>query len=166
MLKNGYAVFFSLLVRSYKWNGPSARKYAEIITDDVPLLLVGSLRDGLVAPQCIIYLYKRLIERGHKKVHFLMLQASSHPCYMLDNIEDKELYESVVHAFYKHYNLPHNKEKAQIGAPLFAATQPSLQELDHLYNLPQCERCWKPQQASQIKVLDLLGYFFLACWKA
>lgn len=136
---------YCTIVRSFKWNGLSARKCAEKITDDASLLLVGSLGDGLVAPQCVIYLYKRLIERGHKKVHLLMLKASSHPCYMLDNAQDKELYESVVHAFYKHYNLPYIEEKAAKGAEQFAKTQPSSLEIDGLYGLPQCERCWRPE---------------------
>jgi hypothetical protein len=136
---------YSLLVGKFKRKGMSARKSAEIITDDTPKLLVGSLRDSLVAPQCVIYLYKRLIERGHKQVHLLMLKSSSHPGYMLDNQEDKEVYEAVVHAFYKHYNLPHNKQKAMLGKGLFAATQPSLEEIDSLYNLEQCAYCWKAQ---------------------
>lgn len=52
--------FHNFIVRSYKENGPCPRKYAEIITDEVPLLLVGSLKDGIVDPQCLIYLYNRL----------------------------------------------------------------------------------------------------------
>ncbi len=133
---------FSLMTGSYKRNGPCARKYAEIISDDVPLLLVGSLTDGLVAPQCVIYLYCRLKERGHTNVHILMLKNSSHPCYMLDNTEDKQLYEAVVHAFYKRYNLPHNSARAHAGYHEFQATQPSIQELAQRYLLPRCKKCF------------------------
>lgn len=133
---------YSWIVGGFKKNGPTSRKYAEIITDDVPLLLVGSLRDGLVAPQCIIYIYLRLRERGHQNVHLLLLKNPSHPCYMLDDIGDKECYESVVHAFYKQYNLPHNSSKAKAGSRLFAATQPSSHEITQQYNFPLCKRCW------------------------
>lgn len=133
---------YSWIVGSFKKNGPSARKNAEIITDDIPLLLVASLADGIVAPEGVVYIYNRLRERGHQKVHLLMLNKPSHPGYMLDNNEDKENYEAVVHAFYKHYNLPHNSAKAKAGAALFAASQPTDQEIEQLYKLPACRRCW------------------------
>lgn len=137
---------FGLLAGSYKKNGPTARKYAEIITDEVPLLLVASLKDSLVNPHCVFYLYNRLRERGFTNVHVLVLKYSSHPCYMLDNADDKQLYENVVHAFYKQYDLPHNAAKARAGKAAFAATQPTHQELEQLYNLPSCQKCWQPQK--------------------
>ena len=99
---------YSLILGSYKRSGPFPRQYADRITDDIPLLIVTSLQDKLVNPQCVITIYNRLKERGHKKVHILVLKNSSHPCYMLDDNADKELYEAVVHAFYAYYNLPHN----------------------------------------------------------
>jgi hypothetical protein len=131
----------ALFLGSYSKKGPFARQAAEKITDDVPLLLVTSLKDGLVNPQCTIYLYNRLRERGHKKVHLLVLKTALHPCYMIDNPEDRNLYESAVHAFYKHYGLPHNKEKAEMGSSAFEATQPTAQEIKKLYNLSTCNYC-------------------------
>ncbi len=41
---------YSWIVGSFKKNGPFPRKYAEIITDDIPILFVTSLNDSLVAP--------------------------------------------------------------------------------------------------------------------
>lgn len=128
------------LVWSYKKNGICPRQTVEKITDNVPLLLVISLKDGLVPAQGVFYMYKRLLERGHTKVHVLILQKAPHPCYMIHNDLDRTLYETVVHAFYKHYNLPHNSAKAAQGHQAFLATQPSLQELAD-YQLPLCEKC-------------------------
>ena len=59
---------------------------------------------------------------------------------MIDDPEDKERYESVVHAFYKHYNLPYNTQKASKGQEAFAQTQPSISDLKE-YNLPKCSMC-------------------------
>ncbi len=127
-------------MRSYKETGISARQCAEIINDDVPLLMVISLKDGLVAPQSAFYLYSRLRLRGHQKVHILVLKKSLHPSYMVGDPEDKMVYESTVHAFYKHYNLPHNAQKAALGQQTFQETQPSIEQL-HLYKLDQCPYC-------------------------
>lgn len=110
--------------------------------DDIPLLLVTSLKDGLVPPQSTIGLYKRLIERDHKRVHLLVLKRSLHPTYMIDDLEDKTMYENVVHAFYKQYNLPHNSKKAALGNTEFLSTQPNVEQLSKLYSLPTCNLCY------------------------
>lgn len=131
----------SFAASKYRKNGTNPRKCAEIINDTIPLLFVTSLKDGLVPPQSTIGLYKRLKERGHKKVHLLVLKKSLHPAYMIDDPEDQIIYESVVHAFYKQYNLAHNSLKAAAGKKLFVATQPSIEELQKRYRLNQCELC-------------------------
>lgn len=126
---------------SYSKKGPFPRDYAEQISNDIPILFVTSLKDGLVYPQCTLYLYNRLRERGHTNVHILVLKKQLHPCYMMDDSEDKKTYEAVVHAFYKHYGLPHNSQKAELGKIAFDQTQPSKQELKALYQLPACKYC-------------------------
>lgn len=131
----------SWVMWSYRKNGTNPRQCAEIINDDVPLLFVTSLCDGLVSPQCTINLYKRLRERGHQKIHLLVLKKSLHPAYMIGDPEDKTAYETVVHAFYKQYGLPHNSAKAVAGKRAFAATKPSLEEVVQKWPLAQCELC-------------------------
>jgi hypothetical protein len=132
---------FALMMRSYSKKGPFPRDYAEKITDDIPLLLVTSLQDGLVAPQCTLSLYNRLRQRGHKKVHVVILEKSFHPFYMIDNPLDKNKYETVVHAFYEHYGLPHNRVKAAEGKKEFLMTQPSVKEVKKRYPLYICDTC-------------------------
>ena len=129
------------VMRSYKKKAPTPLDYANRINDDIPLLLVTSLQDWIVSPQCTFNLYKKLKTRGHRKLHLLVLKHASHPGYMLDDPVDKELYESVVHAFYKHYQLPHNYERALAGQSAFASTQPTCEELTTSYALSRCALC-------------------------
>ncbi|OQA35625.1 MAG: hypothetical protein BWY54_00506 [Candidatus Dependentiae bacterium ADurb.Bin331] len=127
---------------NYNKKGPFPIEYAEQINDDIPLLLVTSLKDGLTSAQGAIKLYLELRNRSLQKVHLLVLNNALHPCYMIDNEADRELYETTVHAFYKHYELPYNKQRAQAGQKSFARTQPSIDELKK-YALPQCSLCSK-----------------------
>ena len=131
----------STVMRKYNKKAPTPFDYAQRINDAIPLLTVTSLQDWIVSPQCTFNLYTRLKERGHRKLHLLVLKHASHPGYMLDDPADKELYESVVHAFYKQYGLPYNAERALAGQAAFARTQPTIQELKELYPLPRCSLC-------------------------
>lgn len=131
----------SWIMGEYDRNGQCPRMSVEKIADEIPLLFVTSLKDGLCNPQGPFYLYKRLKERGHKNVHILVLKKAWHPCYMLDDADDKNAYESVVHAFYRHYKLPHNADKAAVGAEVFRATQPSYEQLKALHPVGMCTLC-------------------------
>jgi len=126
---------------SYSKKGPFPCDYAEIIDDEIPLLFITSLKDIIVAPQCTFRLYKRLKERGHKKVHIAILKNVAHSAYMISDPDDKKNYEAVVHAFYKQYNLPHNSIKAAQGKKMFERSQPTVQEITKLYTLPACSIC-------------------------
>lgn len=132
-----------LVLGGYNKKARSPRDYAEIIHDDIPLLFVTSLNDSLCSPQGAMYLYNRLRERGHKRIHLLVLKNADHPRYMIHNPEDTKLYETVVHAFYKNYDLPHNNIKANAGKAMFDKTQPSATELKKMYNLPTCCICYE-----------------------
>ncbi len=132
----------AFFLRSYKKKGHFPIDYADKITDDIPLLFVTSLKDGLTAPQCAFNLYIKLKKRGFKKIHLLVLEKSLHPCYMIDDPQDKITYENVVHAFYKFYNLPHNSLKAKEGKNEFEKTQISIEDLNSKYkNLGKCKLC-------------------------
>lgn len=132
----------STFVWSYNSKGPFTIDIANIITDDIPLLFVTSLKDGLTPPQGAFNVYAKLKKRGFKNIHLLVLEKALHPAYMIDNEKDKQTYESVVHAFYKHYNLPHNIRKAQEGQKAFEETQISVEDLKIKYaDLPKCKFC-------------------------
>lgn len=131
----------SFIARDYHKKGPFPLDFVAKIKNDIPLLLVTSLKDGLIASQCTISLYNMLKKRNHPKVHILILKESWHPTYMIDNVEDKRIYESVVHAFYKRYGLPYNQVKAQEGHSIFLTTKPEIGRLESCYQLPQCSLC-------------------------
>jgi hypothetical protein len=131
----------SFFAKKYRKEALSPRHYVETIADDIPILFVTSLNDWFVPAQSTFYLYNRMRERGLKNVHVLVLKKASHVGYMLDDAQDKEMYETVVHAFYKNYNLPHNQAKAQAGKAAFAQTQPTREFLATTYNLPRCMAC-------------------------
>ena len=130
----------SFLMGSYKRKGPFPIDYVQKMDDTIPLLLVTSLKDGLTAPQGAIKLYLALCQKGLKKIHLLVLNDALHPCYMVSNKEDRERYETTVHAFYKQYGLSYNAQKAQQGQVSFASTQPSKDDLMR-YRLPTCLGC-------------------------
>jgi hypothetical protein len=132
---------FSFVFGSYNSKGPFPVHFVETVPLDIPILFVTSLKDGLVASQSTIKLYQRMRLRGAQKVHLLVLQHAYHPEYMMGNTSDKNLYETVVHAFYKNYNLPHNIKAAQQGAQAFALTQPEPQGLLVRYGLTRCPDC-------------------------
>lgn len=131
----------SFCIGNYDKNGICPRTLVNTISDDIPLLFVTSLKDGLVPPQSTMYLYTCLKARGFKKIHLLVLQKSLHPCYMIGDADDKNLYETVTHAFYKQYGLAYDEQKAIEGKKTFEKTQPSTEELTKLYHLPQCSLC-------------------------
>ena len=93
---------------------------------NIPVLFIISVVDEIVPFQSTINLYRKLKNMGHNKIHLLILNNSKHNKYTFMNKEDRDLYEYVVHAFYKHYKLPYIKEFASKGQKYFETkTQPN-----------------------------------------
>lgn len=113
---NGIAHSFIRLFTAYEANGISPIKSIKDFPKDIPILIISSKRDGTVPFPCAKNMYKQLKIAGHNNVHFLKLKNSSHDSYSFQNDKDRELYEQVIHTFYKHYNLPYDKELAEKGA--------------------------------------------------
>lgn len=103
-------------------------KVIQHIDPNLPLLLVASLEDALVPAYSTANIYTRLLQYGHPHVYFLLLDKGSHG-YLLENA-DAHIYLNVVHAFYKKYDLPHNKAFAAQGEVILAQCQPSKKEVD------------------------------------
>lgn len=95
------------------------------IPKDLPILLIASFKDKIVPCQCSINLYKELIKTGHHNVHLLLLDTV-YPRSFFATEEDINLYQDIVHAFYKKYNLPHIQKSADRGQKYFEEkTQPN-----------------------------------------
>jgi len=103
-------------VTAYNPNGESPITSIANISKDIPILLVGSYFDDVVPLQCSQSLARKFSKLGHHKVHLLVLNKSSHSGYAFDDYADKIKYETVVHAFYKHYGLPYDDTLASQGA--------------------------------------------------
>lgn len=104
-------------ITSYKPNGICPYSCINEYPKDLPTLIISSKKDELVPYCCSKKLYNKLKKAGYSKVHFLVLENSSHSGYSCDDQKDKEMYESVLHAFYKHYNQAHDPELAKAGEP-------------------------------------------------
>ncbi len=120
------------LVTSYKKDGISPINNINNIPRNLPILLVTSRVDESVPCQCTINLYNALRSIGRKEVNILILDKSSHVGYICDNIQDKNNYQSVVHAFYRYYGFPHDEELAKRGYSKFKLCKPELKDFDDL----------------------------------
>ena len=102
------------------------------IYSDLPILFVCCAQDKLVPIWSTINLYKKLKESGHTDVHILILSQGSHAHLITHPVQGIN-FQNVVHAFYKHYHLPHDPLLAAAGAQLFRYSQPDSNELAHYY---------------------------------
>lgn len=94
---------------------------------DMPILLITSRKDATVPWQCTMNIYSKLRQTGHNKVHILVLKKAAHEWYPYCKKQERTLYQNVVHAFYKHYSLPHIANYAAEGWDYFQTqTQPPI----------------------------------------
>ena len=61
---------------------------------------------------------RALAAKGKNEVYLLKLERSSHPNYMFDDEEDRNNYETFMHAIYKKYGLKHDADLASKGEHL------------------------------------------------
>lgn len=100
-------------------------KLIERMPKHIPILLITSRKDTTVPCECTINMYNQLRATGHSNTHILILEKSSHNFYPYGIKKECELYENVVHAFYKKYGLPYIAEYANKGEEYFMVmTQP------------------------------------------
>lgn len=79
--------------------------FVNLVNKDIPILIICSISDHLVPVESSIRLYNALVKAGHTKVHIVILSKGKHG-FLLQG-EDKKIYESAVHSFYKKYGLPY-----------------------------------------------------------
>lgn len=81
--------------------GISALSLVEQFPRKTPVLFITSLKDQVVPSNCTLRLVKALKESGHQHTYCLVLKNSSHIGYTVDDPNDAQNYQNVVHAFYK-----------------------------------------------------------------
>ncbi len=107
-----------------KWYFPDAqaalsRPHADIskITNTMPIFIAHRYNDTYYSNVELKELVDQLRSNGNQNVYLLVLQDNKHGHGHINNIPEFSL---ATNAFLAHYNLPHDKEKAQKGAYLLA----------------------------------------------
>lgn len=90
------------------------------IDQNIPIIIFSKEDDYLVPTKITQIVVDILRNNGHKKVHHLVLHNGQHGKYILGS--EGERMQNVVQAFYKYYDLPHNREQAEKGSDDFAQT--------------------------------------------
>ncbi len=112
-------------VSNFKQEGILPIKLIDKVPFNTPILLITSLKDTTVPWQCTMNIYRQLRKKGHQNVHILILKKAGHTWYPQCSKQERALYQNVVHAFYKQYDLPYIAEFAQQGREYFELhTQP------------------------------------------
>ncbi|BDC35061.1 hypothetical protein Noda2021_10190 [Candidatus Dependentiae bacterium Noda2021] len=113
----------SLMFGKYDKAGLAPIDMIDKINKDMPIILICSLEDSAVFPENTIHLYLKLLEAQFTCAHLLLLNKGGHAQLLWG--PQGFTYQIVVHAFYKHYGLPHDEILAQEGEQIFKQTQPT-----------------------------------------
>lgn len=113
-----------LIFKKYKSDKQSPIDCISRISPSLPLLFICSLEDTLIDAEGTCDLYVTLKKAGYEHVYLLLLNKGAHAQLLWHN--NRDWYVHVVHAFYKKYNLPHEKEFAEKGRDLLAQCQPDV----------------------------------------
>jgi len=111
-----------MIFKRYTRFGVSPASAIENIPQDMPILLVCSKEDTTVPYTTTVAFYNKLKESGHTNAYILILNHGKH-AKLLSGPEG-DIYQAVVHAFYKKYNLPYNCAIAAQGESLLLQCQP------------------------------------------
>jgi len=77
---------------------------------ELPVVFITSARDSVVPYHNTVNLAKRLHDRGHRKIHFLVLKRASHSGYTFECPFDANQYLGFIHEIYQTYDLPYISE--------------------------------------------------------
>lgn len=121
-IKNTQSTIQSFWFRNVDSNGIQPIKVAHDIPKEIPILFICTKGDSIIHHTSTANLYNALHKAGHKKAHLLTCDHGAHGMIMWS--KDGKLFRNVVHAFFKHYNLPYNKTWAQQGLDKFTQCQP------------------------------------------
>lgn len=129
----------SFIFCKYKPNGIRPIDCAAKIRTDLPILIIISAKDGLVPVWSSINLYNELRATGHNNTYLVIFEDGRH-AKLINHNRHGSMYRQVTHAFYQKFNLPHNPQLAQLGAPFLQ--QPASHDLNNYYPA-YCKPCKK-----------------------
>lgn len=116
-----YAVLENI-ARKYERGALQPIDLVDRLPSDLPILLICSDEDKLVPAQRTSNIYRKLKSKGHNDVYLLRLSKGKHSKLLHDS--DGLKYASVVHAFYKKYDLPHDPVLAAEGEQVLLGCTP------------------------------------------
>lgn len=91
---------------SYEMDGIQPIDAIHNISNNIPILLVHSKEDTIIPIDNSRHLYNKLRQAGHEKTFLLELDRGKHATLLKG--PQGLLYARVVHAFFKHYNIPYD----------------------------------------------------------
>jgi predicted esterase len=100
------------------------------IPKNLPIFLVHSRNDAVIPPQSSRALYIALVESGHTNVYYLEMAGGEHARLIVG--PEGELYQNIIHAFYKRFGLPHNSHYAREAHTLLDYCKPNVQTVKKL----------------------------------
>lgn len=89
----------------------------KMLQDDVPTLIIALENDKVVPLESSLKVYEAMRANGATRVHLLVLKEGRHG-WLISGSEGSRL-QDVVHAFFKHYDLPHDATCAERGKAEF-----------------------------------------------
>lgn len=101
------------------------------IRKDLPILFICSKQDELVHFLSTVNLYHTLRNAGHEHAYILILNHGAHGQLLHNSMGSA--YQSVVHAFYQKYGLPHDETLARYGRVRLAKCQPKFDQIKFPY---------------------------------
>lgn len=94
----------------FDFNAEHPIDFVSQINPSIPVAFICSKADAIVPYESTMRLYKALKNAGHENIHLLVLESGEHA-----RITYNAIYKQFTHAFYRKYNLPHNKTLADYG---------------------------------------------------
>jgi len=126
-------------ITAWRPDGPSPLNHLEEYPENVPTVFVTSKNDRIVPPENTRNIANKLAERGKNDVWLLELEHSDHRNYTYHNAEDRDKYESFLHAIYRRYDLEHQPHLADRGEDfleecLLYAVEPVANQVNSRHN--------------------------------
>lgn len=100
---------------SYSRTGYSPISLVDKFPANIPVVFISSMLDKEVPYELTHKLAHTLAARKKNDVYLITLKHSSHSGYALDHEEDRNYYQTCIHAIYKKYNLPYIEHYAEAG---------------------------------------------------
>lgn len=107
--------------KNYKKDGIQPIIVAFEVPKEIPILLISSDEDTLIPAKNTKNIYDSLRQSGHQKAYLLSCKKGRHGRILWG--QEGKIMRNVIHAFYKHHNIPHHEPWALEGYTDFMQCQ-------------------------------------------